>query len=512
MIQAIPVVTAHEMSRIEAMAYAQGASEIDFIQNAAKAIADVTESFIVDNQLPKEVTLLVGKGNNGGDAYGAARHLLQKGYRVNAYSIYSLEHLSPLCRHMYELFKKSGGKTHFPHSEHPFTFQPQGVILDGLVGTGFHGQAEGMLAQAIVAANESELPIIAIDIPSGVNGDTGAVQTVAIHADLTIYLGLPKLGFFIGEGWNYVGKLAFASFGLKEEYMAKAKVQAHLVDLKTAATLLPTMHRTRHKYEAGYVLGVAGSIAMPGAALLASYAALRSGAGIVRLFHPHGMEAQLANAPYELIREGWDEKDKSRILEESKRAKAVFLGPGMGRNKQTQKAVKSLLATLSIPCVIDADALYFLAESRTLPEHSILTPHHAEMLELLGHKKKKGSQLTLLSDCQEFATKRKVILVLKGAPTFVFHPDHEPFILTAGDPGMATAGAGDVLTGMIAAFLAQGMRSLEATLLAVALHGRSGEIAAENLTSYCLTASDLINYLPKAFFSTIHHVAQKLAT
>jgi NAD(P)H-hydrate epimerase len=499
MIDSIKVVTALEMSRIEGMAYAEGASDTEFMENAGKAIAEITEEFLLANELPKVVTLLIGKGNNGGDAYVAGRYLIERGHTVFAYHIYSLDTCGPLCRKMHERFTQAGGKVHFVRSEQAFHFEPQGIILDGLVGTGFHGKAEGVLAQAIVAANECRLPIIAIDIPSGVNGNTGAVETVAIHADLTIYLGLPKIGFFIGEGWNYIGELQGASFGLKDSYIESAKTESFLFLDETMPDLLPPMHRTRHKYEAGYVLGIAGSPNMPGAALLASTAALKSGAGIVRLFYPQGMEVDLSAAPYELIREGWDREDDERILEEAKRAKAVFIGPGMGRDKESKKAIKMLLSHLKIPCVIDADALYFLGESPSwkLPEHSVLTPHHGEMKHLLSGFKE--TDTFVFSDVQEYVEKKQVTLILKGAPTVIFHPGKKPMIVTCGDPGMATAGSGDVLTGMVAALIAQGMDPWEGAILAVALHGRAGEIAVTELTSYCLNASDLLIYLPLAF-------------
>jgi hydroxyethylthiazole kinase-like uncharacterized protein yjeF len=494
MIERLKVVTPHEMARIEKLAYDAGISEATFMEQAGKAIAAIVEAFIEMMELDEVVTLLIGKGNNGGDAYVAGRHLIKHGYQVIAYPLCPLEDCGPLCREMGKKFVQSGGKI----QKQLFPFEPEGVIVDGLVGTGFHGKAEGELAQAIIAANDAHVPKIAIDIPSGLNGTTGEVATVAIRADLTIYLGLPKMGFFLKEGWNYVGELVYASFGLEEKYIAEAKPEAHYINHNKIKKYLPPLSRTRHKYEAGYVLGIGGSPSMPGAALLSSYAALRSGAGIVRLFHPEGMEQLLSNAPYELIREGWDQKNEDKILLEAQRAKAAFLGPGMGRDQKTKQAVKSLLAHLKIPCVLDADVLYFLSESPSwkLPPHIVLTPHHGEMQRLLGKTKEQSFELV---DCQDYVEDKQVILVLKGAPTFIFHPGDRPSIIAAGDPGMATAGAGDVLTGMIAALIAQGMSCLDGAIVAVALHAISGELAAGDLTSYCMTASDIIDYLPEAF-------------
>lgn len=504
MIEGLKVVTAHEMSRIEGMAFAKGAQEEDYMENAGRAIADIVEDFVEKHDFDKVVTLLVGKGNNGGDAYAAGRRLLERGFLVVAYHLYSLDTCGPLCKEMYEKFKLKGGQVQFVRKETDFAFSPQGVILDGLVGTGFKGRVEGALAEIIEAANDSLLPIIAIDIPSGVNGNTGSVETVAIEATMTIYLGLPKLGFFLEKGWDHVGALIYASFGLKQECIEDAKPAAYLVNLDSLSDILPQIHRSRHKYEAGYVLGVAGSSGMPGAALLSSFATLKTGAGIVRLFYPDGMQAELAHAPYEVIREAWDGKDEARILEEMKRAKAFFMGPGMGRGKEAKRMISNLLPKITVPVVLDADALFYLSENPAakLPEHCILTPHRKEMQLLLSSwKKRKGDDF--FADCQAYAEDQKVTLVLKGAPTWILSPKTPPLIITAGDPGMATAGSGDVLTGMIAAMLAQGLEPVKAALLAVALHGLAGEYAAMNLSSYCMTASDLIEYLHDAFLHVL---------
>lgn len=491
----LKIVTAREMGRIEALACAEGASEILFMENAAESIATAVEEHIDQHDFSRCVTLLVGKGNNGGDALAAGEILLKKGFRVVAHLIYPLEGCSVLCKAMRDRFCAAGGEVRFEGD-----YESEGIILDGLVGTGFRGNAEGVLAEAIERANASGLPIIAIDIPSGVDGSSGAVGSVAIRADLTVFLELPKSGFFWDQGWNHVGQLYHGRFGLEERYVAQAEAVATLCsDEEDIAGLLPKIVRTRHKYQAGYAIAVAGSREMPGAALLSSSAALRSGCGIVRLFHPAGIEELLSSAPWELIREGWDCQNLGRILEESKRAKAVILGPGIGRSPTAGKMVQHLLSSIDLPTVIDADALYFLAENPKwdVPKNSILTPHRGEMSLLL-----RGAPTTLES-CQVFAEERQATLVLKGAPTYIFQPGAIPLCITRGDPGMATAGSGDVLTGMIGAMLAQGLPSFEAAALAVYLHGAAGEIAAIENTSYCMTASTILEAIPEAFASLI---------
>ena len=284
MIEGLKVVTAHEMARIEGLAYAKGVLEVDYMENAGESIADHVEHFVDLHGLDRQVTLLVGKGNNGGELMLQEESSSKRDFLSSPIIFTPSKAAGPLCKQMCEKFKSKGGEILFVHSEDGFSFEPKGLILDGLVGTGFKGAAEGALAKIIEAANQSKHPIIAIDIPSGVCGNTGSVGSVAIEATMTIYLGLPKLGFFIGNGWDHVGELVYASFGLAQEYIDQAKSSAYLVNLNSLGSLMPKVKRTRHKYEAGYVLGIAGSPGMPGAALLSSFAALKSGAGIVRLF------------------------------------------------------------------------------------------------------------------------------------------------------------------------------------------------------------------------------------
>ncbi|OGN70821.1 MAG: hypothetical protein A3I15_03370 [Chlamydiae bacterium RIFCSPLOWO2_02_FULL_49_12] len=494
-LEGVKVVTAEEMARIERSACDCGASDEAFMESAGKGIAHLTEEFVLECNGAKQALLLVGKGNNGGDAYVAGRLLKERGFCVSALHLFPLAECSPLCQTECRRFQESGGQVSFPKGEEELLFPEEGIVLDGLVGTGFQGKAEGLVAAAIERANRSALPLLAIDIPSGLNGNTGEVGSVAVRATLTFYLGLPKIGFFLKSGWERVGELMRVDFGLEKQFIEEAKAEAFLLHEEALSSLLPPLLRTRHKYQAGYVLGIGASQAMPGAALLASLAALRSGAGLVRLFYPEGMEEALSSAPYELIKEGWDLKEDKRIREEMARAKAMFLGPGMGRSKEAKRAFLHLLGKIKLPCVLDADALYFLSEEkeRELPEISLFTPHHQEMQRLLSPTE------NLWTGTQKFADQKDVTVVLKGAPSVIFHPFTAPLIVPYGDPGMATAGTGDVLTGVLAALLAQGLSPKEAAALGVFLHAIAGEAAAFEKSSYAMIASDVIDFLPEAF-------------
>lgn len=495
LLQGLPVITADEMVRIEKLAYEAGASDEKFMEKAGSGVAEIAEDFALSHKLKREVYLLVGKGNKGGDAFTAGAKLLENGFSVIAYHLFPLSECSPLCQKQAKRFKKDGGLIVQIKSEKELHFHSNTLIIDGLLGTGFHGIVEGVIAEVIEAANHSGVPILSIDIPSGVNGSTGEVQTMAIHATKTISLGLPKTGFFIKDGWDYVGKLVHVDFGLDPALAAQAKIEGYLIDQDRLREALPAIKRTRHKYQAGYVLAIAGSPGMSGAALMAAWSAYRAGAGIVRLFYPTGMETY--GAPLELLKESWDLKNDEKILLESKRAKAFLIGPGMGRSKEVGAALAKLLQEISLPCVMDADALFFLAENPhlQLPSQTIITPHREEMQRILG-------KVALSHEaCQDYVNKKKVTLVLKGSPTVVFYPQAKPLIIPLGDPGMATAGTGDVLTGIIGALLAQGLEPHMAACVGPALHGLAGEQCAAKKTSYGMMATDLIDELPSVFRS-----------
>lgn len=499
-LQGKKVITAKEMARIETLAAPSEQKKEEFMNQAGLNIAKAIMQYVPMHGLKKNISILIGKGNKGGDSFTAARHLLADGYMVKAFSLYDLGDVSPLCRLQGKRFLAAGGDIHFPENVQDISFQGSSLILDGLFGTGFSGALEGKELQLVEKANSSSLPILAIDIPSGVNGSTGEVTSSAIKAATTFYLGLPKIGFFLNKGYNHIGKLHPIDFGLHDKDIEKATALAYLVNEEAIPKALPPVVRTRHKYQRGYVVGIAGSKGMGGAAKLCSLAALRAGAGMVRLFYAEDAEGEIENSPMEIIKEKWRAQDFSNILKAEEKASSLMIGPGMGRDETAENFFRALLPKLQKPLVIDADGLFHLAKHIDLahPLQTILTPHRQEMLRLLKEPSF-SHEWELIEACKDFAFKHKITLVLKGAPTFVFYPKEAPFIIPRGDPGMATAGSGDVLTGILAAMLAQGLDTYHAALLGCYLHDIAGELAAKDLTSYTVIASDLIDYLPKAY-------------
>lgn len=514
----LKIVTPELISRIEKNAYAHGYSESLFMDYAGTGVAHIVEDYLSDfihqirwekeqakgNKDRCDIMLLCGKGNNGGDAYIAGIRLLEMEYSVSAIQVGDLAEASPLCRKNWETFHNSGGKTEkFSDELRP----PSKIIIDGLFGTGFHGTLKDPYASIIQWANHSGVPILSIDIPSGLNGTTGEVGNVAIHANITAFLGYPKTGFFFRDGRNHTGLLQRVDFGLPENLIEidlnNGVGTGYLLTSEGLKSKFPRLVNNRHKYQAGYVVSLAGSRHMPGAAILASMAALKAGAGIVRLIYPAGMEIELASAPYELIKQPYNYEDLDPLFHEIQRAHCVIIGPGIGLTEEVDSTLRKVFSQLQKPCVLDADALTLHARNPyPLPPNTILTPHKGEMLRLLqdtSHNPESSIDIAFLERCQVYADKHRVTILLKGAPTFILHPETPYFVSHHGDPGMATAGSGDVLTGVVAALLAQGVEPRYAAALSAHLHGLAGEQAAARNTSYCMTASDILAALPSSF-------------
>jgi NAD(P)H-hydrate epimerase len=496
------VISAEAMKTAEQKSIEAGADDEAYMKQAAAEIAREVELCREKLFREKQLAILVGKGNNGGDALAAACHLLDQGYKITAFLAVARQETSNLSKKFSDIFCEKGGDVRELQQDQTLDFFSSGMILDGLFGTGFSGEAKDTFAVLIKAANDSKIPIISIDIPSGLSGNDGKVEGPCIQAYQTIYLGLPKTGFFFGDGFNYIGNLIKAEFGIEDRFLREVQGVGCLLHEMNVKKLAPKVVRNRHKYQAGYVLTVGGSRGMGGAPVMAAHGALKAGAGMSRLFSPEGMKMDLINCPVEIIKTPYNPGEAAPILEEAERAKVAVLGPGLGRTKEAFKILDMLLKELKLPCVLDADALFFLAKNpkRQFSQPTVLTPHRQEMMRLFGQKKPLADR-ELIQRCQEYCEEKRCSLVLKGAPSWIFHPKTTPLISIYGSPGMATAGSGDVLAGILGGIIAQGLELREAAAFSVFLHGLAGKIAANNKTPYCMTATDILHFLPNAFAS-----------
>ncbi|MBN1915307.1 MAG: NAD(P)H-hydrate dehydratase [Parachlamydiales bacterium] len=495
----IKVVSGEEMRRIESLAYEEGHLAEDFMENAGRAVAEAIIDWMQRFSLSSEIIFLVGKGNNGGDGYVAARILHAQNYSVRVYALFPEEDTSSLCQKKAQEYFLENGKGQYISKVEDFSCN--GIIVDAILGTGFKGKVEGFLHDVIAKVNDSNSFVVAVDIPSGVDATTGAVDPIAIKADLTVSLGLLKTGFYLQKGYDYVGKVILKDFGLPQKFVESAQEEFLLPLEDLFASLLPEIVPTRHKYNTGSITAIAGSDGLMGAAFLSSLGALRSGAGIVFLYANTSTPAKSGLAP-EVLYFSLPSLPLKSVIEKCNQSHVVYIGPGLGRDEKMKKVFKDLMSAIKVPLVLDADALYFWSQdlSIPIPPHTIITPHKKEMLRLLQEE---TTPANFIGQCRQFAENYSVHVVLKGAVTFIFSPGNKPYIFPWGDPGMATAGVGDVLTGVISALLAQGLDSQKAASLGVYLHSLAGKYAAQEFGSYSMIASDLIGCLPKGFQSIL---------
>ncbi len=487
----VKVVTAQEMARLESWAYTQGESELGFMRHAGEGIANQAEHLLIGAK-KQGILILCGGGNNGGDGYVAALLLHQRGYSVQAVAVGARNSNRPLCQDMCRQFEQAGGE--LLSSDCMLPVQNVGLIIDALFGTGFHGPMAEPYATCIQQANASAIPILSIDIPSGIQGTTGEVAEVSVHAHTTVCLGFPKWGMLSKAAWNLVGRTAVHDFGIGP-YATQAHEKGIWLEDAYMRTILPHIVRCRHKYEAGSVVGIGGSSAFSGAPILSSWAALKAGAGLVTLWHPK--EMVLHHVPLELIHHGFDKA--AEVMIDPRRTHALFMGPGWAGDSRDLDLLHQICSQYSGPLILDAGALSLFGRHAVSPRsESILTPHEGEMARLLGLSQV-PERFDLLERTQAYAQTHQVYILLKGAPTFLIHPKLPPHICPVGDPGMATAGMGDVLTGIVASLCAQGCTPWNACLLGAYLHGLAGELAAKKETSYGLMAHDVITALPQAF-------------
>lgn len=484
-----------------------GLTLYDLMEKAGKAVADA----VLKEKTAQRVVVVAGKGNNGGDGFVCARELSKKGRKVAVFSLTREEQLTTEANEALSKLKTALVETVFINDKDLPGLEEKlagaDVVVDAIFGIGFRGAAREPAAQIIEIINACSALKVAVDIPSGVEGDTGRANGPAVRADKTITFICPKVGLLVGRGRECVGELLVADLGVPSDII-KAMSASKLLTEDEIAKLLPRRGKDIHKKACGKVFVLAGSVGMTGAAYLTSQAAIKSGAGLVTLGMPTSlnqiMEVKLTEVMTlplpETEAQSLDVGGLNRILESAKGFDVVALGPGLSLKGTTPDLVRELVAKIEKPLVLDADGLNALAGKANLLAKrmfpAIITPHPGELGRLLGIDTDEV-QSDRLKLAKKAAKDWGCIVVLKGADT-VISDGTQTAINPTGNPGMASAGTGDVLTGMIAGLWAQGLEAFGAACVGVYLHGLAGDEAADDLTEYCLTAVDLIKYLPRA--------------
>jgi ADP-dependent NAD(P)H-hydrate dehydratase / NAD(P)H-hydrate epimerase len=448
--------------------------------------------------------IFCGTGNNGGDGLAIARLMAEKNIKVETYVVRFSEKCSDdFNSNLQKLlkFKKVKVADINAPSEFP-AVEDNDVIIDAIFGSGLTKPvADGIASDVIKLINKSKAKVIAIDIPSGLFVDDNSDnEGDIVHAKQTLTFQFPKLSFLFAGNEPYVGKWQLLPIGLHKAFIRDVAVNNYFVEAEDCHNILKPRSNFGHKGTYGHALLVCGSFGKMGAAVISTHSCIRSGTGLVTAHIPEcGYTIMQTAAPEIMCSMDSDNKVLTDNIDIST-YNAIGVGPGIGTDEKTQKALKLLIQNSGNPMVFDADAINILSENKTwlsfVPKHSIFTPHPKEFERLSGKSanENKRQQLQI-----EFSKKYCVYVVLKGAYTCISTPAGDCYFNSTGNPGMATAGSGDVLTGIITGLLAQKYTSFEACLLGVFVHGLAGDIAAKQLGYEALTANDIISFLGKAF-------------
>lgn len=466
----------------------------------------------------KSIAVVCGKGNNGGDGLVAARLLKRKRASPRVLLVTGAADLSGDAKAMYRRFVSAAGSSAVhaaPSIDRVSALLGRcHLVVDALLGTGLSAPVTGAYRAAIDAINDAGHPVIAVDLPSGIHADTGAVLGAAVRARLTVTFGLPKLGLFVGAGIDHAGTIRIVDIGIPPSYVDALESRLSLITGEEARRLLPVRAPSAHKGTFGHAGIIAGSVGKTGAAAMAARAALRTGVGLVTVAIPSSvndtLEAKLLEAmtvpmpetkARTLARSGLD-----RLVAFANTRTAVAVGPGLTTHPETVELVQTLIKRLEVPSVLDADALNALAGRTALLAECkippILTPHPGEMARLEEQATPQSINADRVGTAARFARHRGVILLLKGARTVTAHPDGRVAICPTGNPGMATAGTGDALTGILVGLLAQRLSAWDAACAGTYFHGLAGDLAAADLGPAGMTAGDLIDRIPYALAQT----------
>jgi NAD(P)H-hydrate epimerase len=509
------LVTAAEMRELDRAAIeGRKIPGIRLMENAGQSVVREMERHFGPLR-GKTVTVVAGKGQNGGDGFVVARLLRRKNCKARVALLTSPSSLTGDAATNLRRFQKAGGRRHAVDKEPALDsvlaplLHASDLLVDAIFGTGLNAPVKGLAASAISMMNACGRPIVAIDLPSGLDSDSGAVMGAAATAALTVTLARPKRGLYLGVGPNHTGFIRVADIGIPDDLVAAAKIPVTLLQVADIRPLLPQRPRTAHKGTFGHAGIIAGSAGKTGAAAMAAMAALRIGAGLVTVATPRSLsdvlEAKLLEAMVCPVPETEARTLSTQALEPllafAADKTALAIGPGIGIHPETQALVHRLLGEMKQPMVLDADGLNAVAGHADMLGGAsgplILTPHPGEMARLLGSTSAE-IQRDRLGAASRLAREQNVCVVLKGAGTIVAAPDGRLAVNSTGNPGMATAGTGDVLTGIITGLLAQGLAPWDAACAGVFLHGLAGDLVAAEQGETGLIAGDVIRAIPRA--------------
>ncbi|MEA3454495.1 MAG: NAD(P)H-hydrate dehydratase [Candidatus Caldatribacteriota bacterium] len=510
------VVTSKQMREIDRKAIEENnLSGLILMENAGLRIFQNLKKIYPDLRL-KKIIIFAGSGNNGGDGFVVARHLYNYGLKVKVFLLTTFNKIKGEAEENLNIINKMGVELIEIETtkldEIQRGIQNSDLIIDAILGTGLQGKVTGLKAKIIDLINIANKEVVAIDVPSGLDADTGKIEGPCIKATHTITLALPKIGLLIFPGASYAGKVTVENIGIPSYLLKNNKIKTNIVTKEIVKSLLPFRATYSHKGSFGKVLILAGSIGMTGAAYLASEAAMRSGAGIVVLGIPRSlnpiMEAKLTEVMtlplVETKKQSLGEEAEETILKLMKNYSILGIGPGISRQAETQRLVRKVIEKSNIPLVVDADAIYALSEDPTILKKTktplVITPHPGEIAKLIN----KDVDYILnnqLDITREIAQKYGIVVVLKGARTIIANKEGEVYINVGDNSGMATGGSGDVLTGIICSLIAQGADNFSAAITGVYIHSLAGDLARGIKGERGMIAGDILSQVPQAFLN-----------
>ncbi len=509
----IPVVNSEQMMIVEKRSIESQKVSITALMEAAglkiaEAVMELTNGLENPN-----VALVCGKGNNGGDALVAARHLTATGISNKVFLLSKKEALKGDALANLEILLKTQPDTvEIVTKPEDMALNSFDIVVDAILGIGSSGELREPAKSAVKQFSNLSSKVVAVDMPTGVSSDNGAVGEEYVKADTTITMGLPKMGQHFSPGRELCGEVKIAHIGFPASAMKDEAINSFIPEVADIRKLIPELPKDSYKHKRGKLLAVGGSKGMTGAIVLSSQAALSMGSGLVITAVPASLnpifEIKLTEEmtlPLKDDSKGYFTAESSgQLLEFYEWADVILIGPGMGGNPKTAEFIIRVAEATRIPMVIDADALAAFHERTSLLAHlgsaAVLTPHYAEFAYLfditIGMIKNDP-----VSIARETAVKYGVNIVLKGAPTVTGVPDGNVYINNTGNPGLATAGSGDVLTGMIGSLISQGLTPKDAAIAGSYLHGLAGDIASEEMGERVMKASDLIKFFPEMYES-----------
>ena len=499
--------SAKQIKEIDAFTIAdEGISSIELMERAAYC---VTESICSQWSTKTPIVVFAGPGNNGGDALAVSRMLICGGYSVQTFLFNISGRISDDCQEEANRLKSlgDGHLIEITTSFEPPEISSDTLIVDGLFGTGLSRPLEGGFASLVHFINQTRCSVVSIDVPSGLmceNNSENKLENV-IRASQTLTFQFYKLAFMFDENEIFVGDVKILDIKLSSSKINSSWTDYELLEMEDVKKMFKPRAKAGHKGTFGNAMIIAGQYGMAGAALLAGKACLRTGCGKVTLHTPllNNNIIQIG-LPEAIVHHDYNEKRFSNALNNDIRYDALCIGPGIGTHTDTSRALFDQLQRNKSPLVLDADALNILSRNREwlklLPENTIITPHPAEFQRLTNCKDDGYSRLMM---AKKLSVQYEIIIVLKGHHTAVCLPNGQVYFNSTGNSGMATAGSGDVLSGIIVSLLAQHYQPAAAALIAVYIHGKAGDLASELLGEYSTTASDIIDHISGAFQSLL---------